>query len=45
MIKLNLNKLDNFKIINYLKKIIKNYDAIVICDFGHGIFKGKILIL
>ena len=41
--KIELNKLDNFKIINYLKKIIKNYDAIVICDFGHGIFKGKIL--
>ena len=41
--KIDLNKLNNFKIIKNLKKIIKNYDAIVICDFGHGIFKGKIL--
>ncbi len=41
--KIELNKIDSLKILKYLKKIIKNYDALVICDFGHGIFKGKIL--
>ena len=41
--KINLKKADYKKIINKLKKVINNYDILIVCDFGHGLFQRELL--
>lgn len=41
--KINLKNEDFKKIVNNLGKIINNYDILIVCDFGHGLFKNEIL--
>jgi cytidyltransferase-like protein len=41
--KINLEKLIEKKIIKFLRKNYKNYDLIVIADFGHGLINDNIL--
>lgn len=41
--KINLKKADYKKVITKLKKIISNYDILIICDFGHGLFQKELL--
>ena len=41
--KVSLNNLDLKKITSKLAKIINNYDILIICDFGHGLFQNEVL--
>jgi rfaE bifunctional protein nucleotidyltransferase chain/domain len=33
----------NISLFNYLKKNLKTFDKVVVCDFGHGLFNKKII--
>lgn len=39
----DISRQEESKIIQHLKKTIKNYDAVIVSDFGHGLLTKKII--
>ncbi len=39
----NNSKFDNKNLLNFLKLNLKNYDKVVVCDFGHGMINNEII--
>ena len=37
-----LSNLNNKKILNYLNKNLKNFDVVILIDYGHGLINKEI---